>query len=84
MNISAKVDLLLKITACIATQVKKITQSVQPEAVEVVEVMDDVPSSLTTHLDESTRTVPPMFKYCNRDPITGKCDGDPRGHFHPF
>ena len=22
--------------------------------------------------------------YCNRDPITGKCDGDPRGHLHPF
>ena len=24
------------------------------------------------------------MKYCNRDPITGECDGDPRGHMHPF
>ena len=73
LNISTKLDLLLKITARIATQVKKLSQPMQPE---VVEVMDD------THADEST--TPPMFKYCNRDPITGECDGDPRGHFHPF
>ena len=82
LNISTKLDLLLKITARIATQVKKLSQPVQPE-VEVVEVMDD------SHADESTTPPkPPKFNltslYCNRDPITGKCDGDPRGHFHPF
>ena len=87
VNISTKLDLLLKITARIATQVKKLSQPVQPEVVEVmedtsssiitesishpvqpevVEVMDDT-TSLTTHVDESSRSVPSMFKFCNRD-----------------
>ena len=47
VNISAKLDLLLKITARITTQVKKLTQP------EVVEVMEDAPS-LTIHADQST------------------------------
>ena len=88
---SAKLDLLLKITARIATQIKNLKKlPVQPE---VVEVMEDA-SSLFTHADEVQPEVvdesTPKQKfnisklYCNRDPITGECDGDPRGHFHPF
>ena len=111
---SAKLDLLLKITARIATQVKKLSQLValQPiiePIIEPDEVMEDTSSSLITHADEVQPEVievmdevtpkpevievmdepSPKFglskiKYCNRDPNTGKCDGDPRGHWHPF
>ena len=50
---STKLDLLLKIAARIATQVKKLSQLValQP-IIEPDEVMEDTPSSLITHEDE--------------------------------
>ena len=101
---SVKLDLLLKITARIATEVKKLSQlvAVQP-VIEPAEVMEDTSSSLITHadvplqpvqpevievMDEPAPKPAPKFNisklYCNRDPITGECDGDPRGHFHPF
>ena len=140
-----KVDLLTKITARIASEIKKLSQLIEP-----VEVKEDTSSSLITHADEDTssslfthadedmdpsviydtddedtvdapsslitradvslqpevmdkptpkfyvlqdpitgdmdKAIPKIniMKYCNRDPITGKCDGDPRGHMHPF
>ena len=140
-----KVDLLTKITARIATEIKKLSQLIEP-----VEVKEDTSSSLITHADEDTssslfthadedmdpsviydtddedivdapsslitradvslqpevmdkptpkfyvlqdpitgdmnKPIPKIniMKYCNRDPITGECDGDPRGHMHPF
>ena len=140
-----KVDLLTKITARIATEIKKLSQLIEP-----VEVKEDTSSSLITHADEDTssslfthadedmtpsvvydtddddavdassslitradvslqpevmdkptpkfyvlqdpitgdmdKPIPKLniMKYCNRDPITGECDGDPRGHMHPF
>ena len=98
---SVKLDLLLKITARIATEVKKLSQlvAVQP-VIEPIEVMEDTSSSLITHadvplqpevievMDEPAPKPTPKFNisklYCNRDPITGECDGDPCGHFHPF
>ena len=46
--------------------------SLYPEQPEVTEV-----------LEKPTRKFG-ILKYCNRDPITGECDGDPRGHMHPF
>ena len=140
-----KVDLLTKITARIATEIKKLSQLIEPD-----EVKEDTSSSLITHADEDTssslfthadedmtplviydtddddtvdassslithadvslqpevmdkptpkfyvlqdpitgdmdKPIPKLniMKYCNRDPITGECDGDPRGHMHPF
>ena len=92
---STKLDLLLKITARIATQIKNLKKiPIQPVPVEV---MEDTSSSLITHAgDQQPETIDPQPEvmdeprfnfsklYCNRDPITGECDGDPRGHFHPF
>ena len=140
-----KVDLLTKITARIASEIKKLSQLIEP-----AEVKEDTSSSLITHADEDTssslfthadedmdpsviydtddedivdapsslitradvslqpevtdkptpkfyvlqdpvtgdmdKPIPKIniMKYCNRDPITGECDGDPRGHMHPF
>ena len=100
LDISSKVDLLLKITARIATEVKKLSQLVAAQPViKPVEVMEDTSSSVITHADVPLQPVQPEVievmdepapkfniskLYCNRDPITGECDGDPRGHFHPF
>ena len=47
-----------------------ITDTKQPEVTEV--------------LEKPTSKKSGILKYCNRDPITGECDGDPRGHMHPF
>ena len=106
-----KVDLLSKITARIASEIKKLSQLITTQPViEPAEVMEDTSSLLITHVDEDTSSslithadvslqpVQPevievmdkptpkfnIMKYCNRDPITGECDGDPRGHMHPF
>ena len=104
LDISSKIDLLLKITARITTEVKKLSQLVAVQLViEPAEVMEDTSSSVITHadvplqpvqpevievMDEPAPKPTPKFNisklYCNRDPITGECDGDPRGHFHPF
>ena len=101
LDISSKIDLLLKITARIATQIKNLKKiPIQPDPIEV---MEDTTSSVITHadvplqpmqpevievMDEPAPKPAPKFNlskmYCNRDPITGECDGDPRGHFHPF
>ena len=128
-----KVDLLTKITARIASEIKKLSQLIEPaevkentssslfthadEDMEPSVIYDtdnedkvDAPSSLITRADVSLqpevtdkptpkfyvlqnpvtgdmdKTIPEIniMKYCNRDPITGECDGDPRGHMHPF
>ena len=128
-----KVDLLTKITAQIASEIKKLSQLIEPAEVKektssslfthadedmepsVIydtddEDMVDAPSSLITRADvslqpevtdkptpkfyvlqnpvtgDTDKTIPEIniMKYCNRDPITGECDGDPKGHIHPF
>ena len=127
-----KVDLLTKITARIASEIKKLSQLIEPVEVKedtsssslITHADEDTSSSLFTHADEDmdpsviydtdddavdapevmNKPTPKFYvlqdpitgdmdkpipkinimKYCNRDPITGECDGDPKGHMHPF
>ena len=124
-----KVDLLTKITARIATEIKKLSQLIEPAEVkedtsfsQITHADEDTSSSLITHADEDMsssvfydtdedassslitradvslqpevmdKPTPKFYVlqdpitggYCNRNPITGECDGDPRGHLHPF
>ena len=106
-----KVNLLAKVTARIADEVKELSQHFQSvESTEPDEVKEntsspmitheDIPPLLITHpssmitgteqpevtevLEKPTSKKFGILKYCNRDPITGECDGDPRGHMHPF
>ena len=105
LDISNKVDLLLKFTARITTEVKKISKLIEDMSEDMLkiwkdEAMEDTPTvkdepvkhPLHSFMDEPAPPKPApnptSFNisklYCNRDPITGECDGDPRGHFHPF
>ena len=86
-----KVNLLAKVTARIADEVKELSQRLQSiESTEPVEVKENTSSPMITDtnqpevLEKPTSKKSGILEYCNRDPITGECDGDPRGHMHPF
>ena len=55
-----KVDLLTKITARIASEIKKLSQLIEP-----VEVKEDTSSSLITHADEDTSSS--LFTHADED-----------------
>ena len=89
-----KVNLLAKVTARIADEVKELSQRLQSiESTEPVEVKENTSSPMITDtkqpevtevLEKPTSKKSGILEYCNRDPFTGECDGDPRGHMHPF
>ena len=88
-----KVNLLAKVTARIADEVKELSQRLQSiESTEPDKVKENTPSPMITQpssmitevLEKPTSKKSGILEYCNRDPITGECDGDPRGHMHPF
>ena len=85
-----KVNLLARVTARIVDEVKELSQRFQSvESTEPDEVKENTPSPMITTEQPEVSEKPTskkfgILKYCNRDPITGECDGDPRGHMHPF